>query len=514
MEHKKGFWKGFIIGGICFFVLGALGVLGMTRLLQALSEKSREHYSTEATVPTSALPESDPASSGRPSRPSSEAQQNSTEAASTPDSSQAARIIDRNEDSFLNMLAAMTDLIEENQVLEYDLEEMQLAAGQAYVEAFGEDWERYKNAKPEHLGVAQVIEREDYDFLNRLGEIKELVQERRIISSRFVEPGTQEAAEIAAYRAFVAATGDAYSEFMTAEEWEASQESSSGVYYGIGVQIIQDNETMTCTVTAVFSNSPAKEAGILVGDIFRSVDGVDVTQMPISELVTYVRGEAGTKVHLTIFRPALNQEIELDCERRKVEVDTVQSRMLTDDIGLIHLTEFDEISLSQMKKALDDLSSKGMKKLVLDLRGNPGGLLNTVLEIADLFLDGGQMIFKMDYKDGEVYTERTRTRASFKGDMVVLVNGGSASASEVLTGIMQDYERAVVMGEKTYGKGIVQSYFELPEDNVLKLTIAHYYSPTGRDFHGVGIEPDIAMADDVLTEEDELLNLAIEQLQK
>ena len=503
MEHKKGFWKGFLIGGICFLVVGALGVLGMTRLIKALSERSRD-YSKEAAL-TSA--EATPGTSDITETFTRPATQESPQG-TTPAPGVLPYYIDRQEDSFLNMMAAIVKLVENNQVMEYDLAGMELAAQKAFVENLGGRWEDFEKAQPSYAADARIKERTDYPFLNRLGELKDLAFERGLAAE-----GETKEAEISTYRAFVEAMEDPYAGFLTAEEWEETQESSSGIYHGIGVQISQDLEKLTCTVTAVFSTSPAREAGILVGDIIRKVDGIDVTQMQISELVKFVRGPEGTRVTIGIYRPALDQEMEFVCERRKIEVDTVYSEMLTKDIGLLRLTEFDEVSLTQMTNALKSLSSQGMKKLVLDLRGNPGGLLSTVLEMADLFLDGGQMIFKMDYKDGEVYTEKTHTRASFTGDMVVLVNGGSASAAEVLTGILQDYSRAVIMGEKTYGKGIVQSFFDLPENNMLKLTIAHYYSPTGRDFHGNGIMPDIEAVDDVLTEQDELVELAVRQLQ-
>ena len=171
------------------------------------------------------------------------------------------------------------------------------------------------------------------------------------------------------------------------------------------------------------------------------------------------------------------------------------------------------MTIKQVRNALTDLQSKGMKKLVLDLRGNPGGLLNSVLSIADYFTKRGDLIFRMDYKGGEQYTEKAQENPVFEGDMVVLIDGGSASAAEVLTGILQDYKIATVMGQTSFGKGIVQSFYDSHDGSVVKLTIAHYYSPLGRDFHGTGIEPDIKGEDDVMTEDkDELLEQAIEHL--
>ena len=319
--------------------------------------------------------------------------------------------------------------------------------------------------------------------------------------------------EVSTLKAFVAASGDVYSGYLTEEEWESAQMGSDGSYCGIGVQIMQDPETMESTVTNVFSNSPAKEAGMLTGDIFKKVDGMDVTQMPLDQTVTYVRGHEGEAVTITVFRPATNETLDITCIRRQVEVDTVSWRMLTDTIGYLELMEFDNVTINQVRNALTELQSKGMKKLVLDLRGNPGGLLNSVLSIADYFTKRGDLIFRMDYKGGEHYTEKAQENPVFEGDMVVLIDGGSASAAEVLTGILQDYKIATVMGQTSFGKGIVQSFYDSHDGSVVKLTIAHYYSPLGRDFHGTGIEPDIKGEDDVMTEDkDELLEQAIEHL--
>ena len=248
------------------------------------------------------------------------------------------------------------------------------------------------------------------------------------------------------------------------------------------------------------------------GDVFIAVNGEDVTQMALDDIVIRVRGEEGTRVRITVYRAITDETLTLDCERRQVQVDTVYSRMLTENVGYIQLTEFDEVSVTQIKSAVTSLKNEGMTKLVFDLRNNPGGLLSSVLSIADFFVKSNVVIFRMEYVDGEVYTEKSHNSPIFEGDMVVLVNGNSASASEVFTGIMQDYGRAVIMGTQTFGKGIVQSFFTLDDGGALKTTIAHYFSPLGRDFHGVGITPDIIGEDDVLTDDDELLDQALEQM--
>lgn len=543
-ENKNKFWKGFLIGAICFFIIGALAVLGMTRLLERVAEKRGGSTEITTEVPTTAdqtetIPGTQPGAqvettapagttapstaiapvtlpSGETTQPAVTTPAETTPAETTPphtyvpESTETPLIIDRMADPFLNELNIVQELVEENQVLSYDMTAMQEAALKAYVELAGGNWEEYKNAKPEYPAnrPVTVIERTDSPFLNRMGEIRDMVDLKIAPDAR-----TKIGLEVDTLKAFVAASGDVYSNYLTAEEWESTQTESDGSYCGIGVQIMQDPETMEATVTNVFSNSPAKEAGILAGDIFKKVDGMDVTQMLLEQMVTYIRGHEGEPVTITVYRPANDETMEITCVRRQVEVDTVSYRMLTDKIGYLELMEFDNVTIRQVREALEELQKAGMEKLVLDLRGNPGGLLNSVLSIADYFTKRGDLLFRMDYKGGEVYTEKAQSSPIFQGDMVVLVNGGSASAAEVLTGILQDYKLGTVMGETTFGKGIVQSFYDTIDGGVLKLTIAHYYSPLGRDFHGSGIEPDVKGEDNVLTPDvDELLEQAVEYL--
>ncbi len=317
-----------------------------------------------------------------------------------------------------------------------------------------------------------------------------------------------------ALKAYVDASDDPYSQYLTAEEYAAMMEDSSGSYCGIGVQIQQDAETLVTTVIQVFSSGSALEEGVKPGDVIVAVGGEDVTKLPVDEIVAMVRGEEGTTVEVTVYRAWEEKNYDFVLTRRPVEVDTVYYEMKKDTIGYLQLTEFNEVSAGQMKKAIEDLKGMGCRQLILDIRNNPGGLLSSVLEISDLFLKKDKLIFSMEDKAGQVYEYYSESGKAFDGEVLMLVNGNSASASEVLTGCLKDHGEAVIMGEKTFGKGIVQGFFKLSDGSALKLTTEHYQTPGGHDIHKIGIEPDIQGADDPATEGvDELLEQAIEYFQ-
>ena len=318
-----------------------------------------------------------------------------------------------------------------------------------------------------------------------------------------------------ALKAYVDAADDPYSEYLTAEEFAKMMEDTSGSYCGIGVQIQQNMENMETTVIQVFTNGSAKEQGMKAGDVIVRIGDEDAREMPIDDIVDRVRGKEGTTVDVTVYRSWEDREITFTLTRRPVEVDTVYYRMLTDTIAYLQLTEFDEVSAGQMEAALKALKKEGCRQLVLDLRNNPGGLLSSVLDVADLFIEKDLLIMSMEDKAGHVYEYYSEKKPVFSGDLTVLVNGNSASASEVLTGCLKDHGRAVIMGEKTFGKGIVQGFFTLSDGSAIKLTTEYYSTPSGQCIHKIGIEPDIAGTDDPATEDvDELLEQAKEYLQK
>ena len=317
------------------------------------------------------------------------------------------------------------------------------------------------------------------------------------------------------YKGFVSSLEDPYTVYYTEEEYEALLESSSGQYKGIGVQISQDTETMLITVIRVFKGSGAEEAGIQEGDILYKVNGEDISAEDINNVVAEIRGDEGTFVEIQVYRDSIKDYVTMNVERRNVSMDTVEWRMLEEGIGYLQITEFDEVTYDQFSDALSDLKAQGMKGLVLDLRNNPGGLVDSVCDVADELLDEGTILSTKD-KNGEGFTYTSEDGMSFDGPITVLVNGNSASAAEVLTGALKDYDRGTVVGTTTFGKGIVQSIVPLGDGTALKVTVSNYYTPSGTCIHKVGIEPDVEVEAEKSTdgEGDNQLEKAVEVLKE
>ncbi len=292
------------------------------------------------------------------------------------------------------------------------------------------------------------------------------------------------------YAGMVDSLGDPYSVYYTEEEWNDLMQETEGVYYGIGAYLMIDPNTGLGKISGVIDNTPAQEAGLRADDLLYLVDGVSTMGMELSEIVAMVKGEEGTTVHLTIYREGENDYLEIDVERRKIESPTVNYEMLEDNIGYIQITEFDEVTTDQFTEALAVIKGSEARGLILDLRGNPGGSLSVVVDIAREILPKGLIVYTEDkYGQRDEYTCDGKNELNMP--LVVLVNGNSASASEILAGAIKDYKKGTLLGTTTFGKGIVQRVLPLTDGTALKLTISAYYTPNGNNIHGVGIEPDV-----------------------
>ena len=324
------------------------------------------------------------------------------------------------------------------------------------------------------------------------------------------------------YQGMLWSLGDPYSCYYTKEDYAALMEEMEGTYCGIGALVSQNASTKVITIVRPFVNGPAYKAGMLPGDILTGIDGEDVSAWDIDLAVKHMKGEQGTVVEVEVWRASAGEYVDLTITRDLVEVETVTYEMLDDSIGYIYVMQFDEITTEQFEMALNELQAQGMQGLIVDIRDNGGGLLTTVCDMLDLFLEEEDLIVytldKYNTKE-EIYAHEGSID---KIPMVVMINGYSASASEIFSGALQDYELATIVGTQSFGKGIVQSVIPLTDGSAVKLTVSTYYTPAGRNIHGTGITPDVVVElDETLKQkpvvplsEDNQVQCAIEEVKK
>ncbi|MGK7939710.1 MAG: carboxyl-terminal processing protease CtpC [Crocosphaera sp.] len=288
--------------------------------------------------------------------------------------------------------------------------------------------------------------------------------------------------------------GDPYTRFMNPEEFKNMQIDTSGELTGVGIQITKDEETKELVVVAPIEDTPAFEAGILAKDVITKIDGKTTEGMEVEDAVKLIRGKPGSKVTLTIRRT--NQEFNYPIIRARIELHPVKARIQetpSGKIGYIRLTQFSAQASEEMRDAIREAEAAKVNGYILDLRSNPGGLLYSSVEIARMWLDKGKIVSTVS-RSGEVEAQRATNRSLTDKPLVILVDGGSASASEILSGALQDNDRAVLVGTKTFGKGLVQSVRRLNDGSSgLAVTIAKYLTPDGRDINKNGIEPDVVI---------------------
>lgn len=292
------------------------------------------------------------------------------------------------------------------------------------------------------------------------------------------------------YKGYVEGLGDQYSAYYDKKETKELTESLDGSFSGIGAVMTQDASSGVITITRVYDDSPAKKAGIKTGDILYRVEEKTVTGKDLDKVVSWIKGKKGTKVNLTLLRGTNSDKIKVTATRNVINVETVKYKVLENQIGYISISEFDSVTGAQFAKALKQLQKKNIEGLVVDLRNNPGGSLSTVCDILDSILPKGLIVYTKD-KNGkkEEYTSDEKHRLNLP--MSVLVNGQSASASEIFAGAVQDYGKAEIIGTQTYGKGVVQNLFDLKDGTCVKLTTSEYFTPKGRNIDGKGITPDV-----------------------
>lgn len=323
----------------------------------------------------------------------------------------------------------------------------------------------------------------DRDFITKAERVEQLIKQ-----NFYLHEVSEEDLKEGMLKGMVNSLEDVYSEYYTVQELEDLLSDSAGIYFGIGAYVSLDTETKFPKIAGVIAGTPAEKADLRTNDIIYEVDGTSTYGQSLTETVSMIKGERGTQVQLTIVRDG--EKLDVSVTREKVEAPTVESEMLDDDMGYLKITEFDDVTTDQFIDAMAVLRGSGMKGLIIDLRSNPGGNLETVVNISKQILPEGMIVYTED-KAGKRKEYKCDGAKKLDIPLVVLVDMNSASASEILAGAIQDYKLGTLVGTTTFGKGIVQSVMPLRDGSAVKLTISSYFTPNGRNIHGTGIEPDV-----------------------
>ena len=310
----------------------------------------------------------------------------------------------------------------------------------------------------------------------------------KLIQKCYAGEVDEEVLEEGIIKGYVSGLEDPYSTYYTKEETKNLFESVQGEFIGVGAVLTQDPDTGVVTILQVYDESPAMKAGVKDEDILYKVDDKEVTGVDLNEVVRWIKGEENTEVKLTVIRD--DKELDMTAVRAEIEVISVEYKMLESGIGYIAVSEFQDTTYDQYKTALEELEKQGMKSLIVDLRNNPGGSLDTVCKMADLMLPEGLIVYTED-KAGNREEHKSDEKNQFTKPLVVMINGNSASASEIFSGAIQDHETGTILGTQSFGKGKVQQIFDLKDGTSLKLTVSKYFTPDGRDIDGEGITPDV-----------------------
>ena len=341
----------------------------------------------------------------------------------------------------------------------------------------------------------------------KYGEYKKLAILEKSIENDFYKKVDKEELINGALKGMFEATGDQYSQYYTKSEFEKLMEQTSGTFVGIGVVISPVEDENLITVVAPMEGSPAEKSGIKPGDKILKVNGEDVSSKQMDKALTLIKGKEGTTVNITIKRN--NQVLDFDVKREKIINKTIEYKVIDDNIGYVKIYSFDEHTYKDFTKALDKLEAKNIKGLVIDLRDNPGGLLNICEDIADEILDQNQVIVsvKNNKEKSKEYVSDNKKQLDLP--IALLINSGSASASEILTGAIVDNGKGIAVGTTTFGKGLVQTVRQMRDGTGFKLTTAQYYTPSGAYINGKGIKPTIEEQDEA-----KQLDVAVDWIKK
>lgn len=327
---------------------------------------------------------------------------------------------------------------------------------------------------------------------NALSDVKtvqKLNYLEELIDKEYLDEKDESSLREGLYAGLLAGLKDPYSTYYTAEQYKELNTSNEGSYVGIGA-VLQKDDAGGAKIIQLYEGGPGEQVGLKKGDVIKAVDGTDVTDKETSDIASMVRDSEKDSVMLTIQRENEEKTRDVKVEIRDVEIQTVSHEMLSEDTGYIRISEFSEVTSDQYKKAFADLKDQGMKKLVVDLRDNPGGLLTAVCGVLRQILPEGLIVYTED-KNGKREEETCDGKNKLDMPLAVLVNGNSASASEIFAGAVKDYGIGTIVGTTTYGKGVVQTIHSLTDGSAVKITIAKYFTPKGNDINKKGINPDV-----------------------
>jgi len=361
--------------------------------------------------------------------------------------------------------------------------------------------------------ISQTIHSTEIDIYKKIDLFGEVLEK---INKEYVEETNQSEGMDAAINGLLQSL-DPYSSYISPEIFQEMQTETSGEFGGLGIEVSM--EAGVVKVISPIDDTPASKAGIKAGDYIVKIDNIQVQGKSLSEAVDIMRGPVGSAIELTVRRRGVKKALTFNITREIIEVQSVKSELLDNNIGYIRLTSFNDNSSEQIKKKIKKLKeNKNLNAFILDLRNNPGGLLSQAIKISDFFLENGEIVSTKSRKKSE-----NRKWFARKGDitdgktLLVLINYGSASASEIVAGALKDHKRAIILGENSYGKGSVQSIIPLKNKGAIRLTVAKYYLPSGKSISEVGVRPDIEVNEEgedfrIKTDTDNQLNYAIKLL--
>lgn len=348
-----------------------------------------------------------------------------------------------------------------------------------------------------------------------LSNINKYNNVKRLLKTKYINNIDDNTLMEEAIRGLTNAAEDPYTEYMDKKEFESLEIYTKANYAGVGVVVSINPKDNLIMVSEVIENSPAQKAKIMAGDKIIKINDLEVSGNDFDKAVSMIRGEKGTGVKISVFREDIKQILDIDVTRDEIEIKTVKSKLLDNNIGYIRILQFAESTSKEFENTVEKLQYDGASKFIIDVRDNPGGVLEQVVKVSSQLLPKGLVVYTINRegKREDYYSKGSQTQFPF----VILINDRSASASEILAGAVKDYKRGLLIGTKTYGKGVVQSLYELGDGSALKLTTSKYYTPKGVSIHKVGVEPDIVVeldSDKVISkltlDEDTQLKKAIE----